>query len=104
MTWLIVGVKCACGCERSVGFRDLRANARAGAARRRVEEMEALGFAAAEDEYLRAFLFEGVSWRNQYKRVVHGELTRDQIRSDAAWRIWRNGSRGALRSVRRDRS
>jgi hypothetical protein len=35
-------------------------------------------------KYRRAFLFEGVSWRNQYTRVVHGELTREQIRQDAA--------------------
>ena len=47
--------------------------------------MEALAFAADDDEYRRAFLFEGVSWRNQYVRVVHGELTREQIRSEAAW-------------------
>lgn len=65
--------------------------------------MEALAFEADEDEYHRAFLFEGVSWLNQYTRVVHGELTREQIRHDAAWRSWRSGVRIALREGRRDR-
>jgi hypothetical protein len=59
--------------------------------------MEAQGFAADVDEYRRAFLFEGVSWRNQYVRVVHGELSRDQTRSDGAWAAWRSGTRIALR-------
>ena len=63
--------------------------------------MEALAFGDDDDEYRRAFLFEGVSWRNQYTRVVHGELTVEQIRSDAAWRTWRNGARAAVRSARR---
>ena len=49
------------------------------------------------DEYRRAFLFEGVSWRNQYVRVVHGELSRDQTRSDDAWATWKSGARIALR-------
>ena len=65
--------------------------------------MEALAFDADEDEYKRAFLFEGVSWRNQYTRVVHGELAREQIRHDAAWRVWRSGARIAVRDGRRDR-
>jgi hypothetical protein len=64
--------------------------------------MEAQGFAADEDEYRRAFLFEGISWRNQYVRVVHGELTRDQTRSDAAWATWKSGARIALRAAQRD--
>lgn len=66
--------------------------------------MEALAFDADEDEYRRAFLFEGVSWRNQYTRVVHGELTREQIRNDAAWTAWRSGARVAVREARRDRA
>jgi hypothetical protein len=65
--------------------------------------MEALGFEADEDEYLRAFLFEGVSWRNQYTRVVHGELTRDQTRGDEPWRTWKSGARIAVRAARRER-
>ena len=65
--------------------------------------MEGLAFDADEDEYRRAFLFEGVSWCNQYTRVVHGELTRDQIRDDDAWRTWRSGARIAVREGRRDR-
>jgi hypothetical protein len=65
--------------------------------------MEALGFGTDEDEYRRAFLFEGVSWRNQYTRVVHGELTREQIRGDAPWREWQIGARIAVRVGRRDR-
>ena len=28
-----------------------------------------------------------------YTRVAHGELTREQIRQDAAWRTWRSGAR-----------
>jgi hypothetical protein len=63
--------------------------------------METLGFADDEDEYRRAFLFEGVSWRNQYTRVVHGELTRDQIRSDQAWSGWRRGAGAAVSEARR---
>ena len=62
--------------------------------------MDAQAFAEDEDEYRRAFLFEGISWRNQYVRVVHGELTRDQTRSDAAWATWKNGARVALRDPR----
>ena len=58
--------------------------------------MEALAFEADEDEYRRAFLFEGVSWRNQYTRVAHGELTPEQIRSDEAWATWRSGARVAV--------
>jgi hypothetical protein len=65
--------------------------------------MEALDFEPDEDEYRRAFLFEGVSWRNQYTRVVHRELTRDQIRSDAAWKTWKSGARIAVRAGRRER-
>ena len=65
--------------------------------------MEALAFAEEADEYRRAFLFEGVSWRNQYVRVVHGDLTREQIRSEAAWRAWRSGARVAVREARTDR-
>ena len=65
--------------------------------------MEALAFAADEDEYRRAFLFEGVSWRNQYVRVVHGELTLEEIRSEEAWRTWRSGARIAVAEARRDR-
>jgi hypothetical protein len=65
--------------------------------------MEALGFGADEDEYRRAFLFEGVSWRNQYMRVVHGELTREQIRGDDPWRTWRTGARIEVRGARRGR-
>jgi hypothetical protein len=64
--------------------------------------MQALGFEADEDEYRRAFLFEGVSWRNQYERVVHGELTRDQIRGADAWAVWRNGARIAVQEARRE--
>jgi hypothetical protein len=65
--------------------------------------MEMLAFGDDEDEYRRAFLFEGVSWRNQYTRVVHRELTLAEIRSDAAWKTWRSGARGAVRSARRGR-
>jgi hypothetical protein len=43
-----------------------------------------------------------VSWRNQYTRVVHGELTREQIRGDAPWQMWHTGARGAVREARRD--
>ena len=68
-----------------------------------MEEMEALGFETDEDEYRRAFLFEGVSWRNQYTRVVHGDLTRDQIRGDDAWRAWMTDARSAVRAARRGR-
>jgi hypothetical protein len=63
--------------------------------------MEAMDFENDADEYRRAFLFEGVSWRNQYVRVVHGDLTRDQIRSEAAWREWVSGARAAVRDARR---
>jgi hypothetical protein len=64
--------------------------------------MEALAFAADEDEYRRAYLFEGVSWRNQYTRVVHRELTRDEIRSEDAWRTWLGSARIALNEARRE--
>ena len=63
--------------------------------------MEALAFEADPDEYRRAFLFEGVSWRNQYTRVVHGELTREQIRGEDAWALWRSDARLAVREARR---
>jgi hypothetical protein len=66
--------------------------------------MEARGFAADEDEYRRAFLFEGVSWRNQYARVVHGELTRDDVRGNAAWATWKQDARGAVQVARLERS
>jgi hypothetical protein len=66
-----------------------------------VGKMEALGFGEDEDEYRRAFLFEGVSWRNQYTRVAHGELTREQIRSDQAWSQWRQGAGAAVTEARR---
>ncbi|HET6171629.1 MAG TPA: hypothetical protein VFD90_03420 [Gaiellales bacterium] len=65
--------------------------------------MEALAFAEDDDEYRRAFLFEGVSWRNQYTRVVHGELTQDEIRSGGAWATWLSGARVAVQEARRDR-
>jgi hypothetical protein len=78
-------------------------NARARTARKLVEEMEALGFESDEDEYRRAFLFEGVSWRNQYTRTVHGELTREQTRGDGPWEAWRSGARTTVREARRDR-
>jgi hypothetical protein len=93
-------MKCACGCGRSVPLRERRANARARTAVTLVAAMQALAFEADEDEYRRAFLFEGVSWRNQYARVVHGDLTRDQIRSEAAWREWVGGARVAVRAAR----
>jgi hypothetical protein len=64
--------------------------------------MEALAFAADEDEYRRAFLFEGVSWRNQYTRVVHGELTREETRAGPRWRAWRSGARAAVSEGRRE--
>jgi hypothetical protein len=51
----------------------------------------------------RAFLFEGVSWRNQCVRVVHGELSREQTRGDASWHAWKNGAGIAVREGRRDR-
>jgi hypothetical protein len=61
------------------------------------------GFETDEDEYRRAFLFEGVSWRNQYVRVVHGELSREQTRGDAPWQAWKSGAGIAVREGRRDR-
>jgi hypothetical protein len=94
-------MRCSCGCERAIGLRELGADRRARTARKLVEEMDALGFETDADEYRRAFLFEGVSWRNQYTRVVHGELTREQIRADAAWAAWRSGARAAVREARR---
>jgi hypothetical protein len=96
-------VKCACGCGRTVAFGERRDNRRAASAGGLVDAMEALGFADDEDEYRRAFLFEGVSWRNQYTRVVHGELTREQIRSEAAWQAWRSSAGDAVRAARRRR-
>jgi hypothetical protein len=66
--------------------------------------MEVLDFSADDDEYRRAFLFEGVSWRNQYTRVVHGELSEDQLRSESAWRTWRSDAALALREARRSAS
>jgi hypothetical protein len=96
-------VKCSCGCGRSIPFGDRRANRRAAIARTRVEEMEALAFAADEDEYRRAFLFEGVSWRNQYTRVVYGQMKMEQTRSEAAWSEWRTGAENAVGEARRER-
>jgi hypothetical protein len=96
-------MRCSCGCQRKVGLRDRRANSRAAAARKLVEKMEALAFSEDEDEYRRAFLFEGVSWRNQYVRVVHGELTSDDVRSQEAWRRWQRGARVAVAEASRDR-
>jgi hypothetical protein len=64
--------------------------------------MEALSFGTDEDEYRRAFLLEGVSWRNQYTRVVHGELTSDEILPAAAWIQWRSAVRPAVRQARRE--
>ena len=61
------------------------------------------GSQADEDEYRRAFLFEGVSWRNQYTRIVHGELTREETRGDGPWEAWRSGARSAVREARRGR-
>jgi hypothetical protein len=94
-------MRCSCGCGRAIGLGQLRDDRRARTARRLTEEMEARGFADDADEYRRAFLFEGVSWRNQYTRVVHGELARDDIRGDAAWADWKSGARAALREARR---
>ena len=65
--------------------------------------MEAFAFADDEDEYRRAFLFEGVSWRNQYTRVVHGELSQDDVRGAGAWAAWLGGARGAVREARHSR-
>jgi hypothetical protein len=78
-------------------------NARARTARELVEEMERLEFQTDEDEYRRAFLFEGVSWRNQYTRIVHGELTREETRGDGPWEAWRSAARSAVREARRGR-
>jgi hypothetical protein len=41
-----------------------------------------------------------VSWRDQYTGAAHGELIREQIRSDEAWRS--GGREPAPRSARRD--
>ena len=41
-----------------------------------------------------------MSWRNQYTRVAHGELTREQIRSDQAWGV-AAGSGAAVREAHR---
>jgi hypothetical protein len=95
-------MRCSCGCGRKLTWRELRANARAGTARDLVATMEALAFETDPDEYRRAFLFEGVSWRNQYTRVAHGELTREQIRPEAAWRTWLSGARPAVRRASRE--
>ena len=94
-------MRCSCGCGRTIGLGQLRDDRRARTARTLVAQMEARGFAADADEYRRAFLFEGVSWQNQYTRVVHGELSRDDTRSAAAWAEWKAGSRAALREARR---
>jgi hypothetical protein len=66
--------------------------------------MEALAFDADPDEHRRAFLFEGVSWRNQYTRLAHGELTRELIREDDAWTVWRSGAGPEVRRARRERA
>ena len=95
-------MRCSCGCGRKLAWREREANARARTARDLVAEMEALAFEADPDEYRRAFLFEGVSWRNQYTRVAHGELTRDEIRPDEAWRTWHSGARPEVRRARRE--
>jgi TfoX/Sxy family transcriptional regulator of competence genes len=94
-------MRCSCGCGRKVRLRDLRANARARTARKLVAEMEALSFETDDDEYRRAFLFEGVSWRNQYTRIVHRELAPQQIREEALWRNWSSGARLAVIEARR---
>jgi hypothetical protein len=96
------GARCSCGCGRRLRHGDRRADRRARTARKLVAEMEALSFGTDDNEYRRAFLFEGVSWRNQYTRVVHGELTSDQILPDAAWIEWRSGVRPAVRQARRE--
>lgn len=93
-------MRCSCGCGRKLSWRQRRANARARTARDLVAKMQALAFDADPDEYRRACLFEGISWHNQYTRVVHGELTREQIREDAAWRTWRSGARPEVRRAR----
>jgi len=96
-------MRCSCGCEREVPFRDRGSNMRAATARKLVAEMEELEFVSDDDEYRRAFLFEGESWRNQYTRVVHGELTRTQTRDDDAWKIWLAGARPAVKEARKER-
>jgi hypothetical protein len=103
MAWISIGATCSCGCGRKVESGDRRMNARARTARTLVEQMEALGFETDEDEYRRAFLFEGVSWRNQYTRIVHGELTREETRGDGPWEAWRSGARTGVREARRGR-
>jgi len=95
-------MKCSCGCGRKVRLQERCANARARRARKLVAEMEALSFSADPDEYRRAFLFEGVSWRNQYVRVVHGELTREEIRPDALWMTWYSGACPTVRQARHE--
>lgn len=97
-------MRCSCGCGRKVGLRDHRADARAKLARRLVTEMEALSFSSDPDEYRRAYLFEGESWRNQYTRVVHGELTRKQIREEARWAAWLGGAAPAVKEARREQA
>lgn len=97
-------MRCSCGCGRKVGLRDHRADARANTARKLVTEMEALSFSADPDEYRRAYLFEGESWRNQYTRVVHGELTRKQIREEARWAAWLGGAAPAVKEARREQA
>ncbi|MDX6599798.1 MAG: hypothetical protein QOE87_3685 [Gaiellales bacterium] len=101
--WIGGDARCSCGCGRPVESQDRGANRRASTTGKLVGQMEMLAFGDDEDEYRRAFLFEGVSWRNQYTRVVHRELTLAEIRSDAAWKTWRSGARGAVRSARRGR-
>jgi hypothetical protein len=55
------GARCSCGCGRRLRHGDRRADRRARTARKLVAEMEALSFGTDDDEYRRAFLFEGVS-------------------------------------------
>jgi hypothetical protein len=94
--------RCFCGCGRRLRPGDRRADRRARTARKLVVEMETISFGTDDDEYRRAFLLEGVSWRNQYTRVVHGELTSDQILPDTAWIAWCSAVRPAVRQARRE--
>ncbi len=96
-------MRCSCGCEREVGLRNRRANARANTAKMLVEEMESFAFSEDADEYRRAYLFEGISWRNQYTRVVHDELTRKQIRDEIRYAAWLTGAQRAVEEARRER-
>lgn len=95
-------MRCSCGCRRKVRRRDRSANVRARAARRLVVKMEALSFDADPDEYRRAFLFEGVSWRNQYTGIVHGEMSRELLRAESAWSLWHSGARPAVKAALRE--